>query len=372
MKIEKLTGNRSRPYRVRVWYGTTLKAHYFGTKKEAQEFKVLAKRQPSFLEQIHRERKALLTFADEHLQRKGIYLKFSSILKYKESLKHYIAPQLGHLDLSDIRRLQIEEFKMWLAQQDISSSSKNFHFNFLKSLLKDAFQLDLINKNPAVGVRGFPKSEPAQDSWSEQELLLFLNFHEDNPRLVLYLLAANLGCRLGELLGLKKSDLDFGNNVIHIQRSYDQKTKQLSTTKTKTTRVVAIPDELHDYLVRHILQTDGEFVIPRNLPGLTDPKHASRVLRVDCKKAGVRPIRFHDLRHTWATLFVAKSGNVLHAQRVLGHKGLAMTARYAHTSLEQIKAHRNTLSIVPRSIAANNDETNLISKCNKIATHSGE
>lgn len=372
MKIEKLNGIRAKPYPVRLWFGNSRKAHYFSTKREAQEFKILAKRQPSLLQQIHRERKSLFTFVEDYLERKSIDLKPASILKYRESLKIYVGPELGHLDLSDIKRIQVENFKTWLSRKDISSSSKNFHFNFLKSLLKDAFHLDLIDKNPANGVRGFPKSESRQEAWSEQELIRFLEYNQENPRLVLYLLAANLGCRLGELLGLKKSDVDFENRIIHVQRSYDQKTKELSSTKTKTKRFVALPDELHEYLVRHILQTEGEFVIPKNLPGLTDPKHASRVLRVDCKKAGVRPIRFHDLRHTWATLFVAKSGNVLHAQRLLGHKGLAMTARYVQTSLEQIKAHRNTLSIVPRSIAANIDEANLISKCNKIATNSGE
>lgn len=101
----------------------------------------------------------------------------------------------------------------------------------------------------------------------------------------------------------------------------------------------------------------GKFVLPRNLPGLADTKHASRVLRNDCTKAGVRPIRFHDLRHTWATLFVAKTGNALHAQRILGHKSLGMTARYAHTNLERIRNHRNTLSIVPSSISGDDKST---------------
>ncbi|MCB9073727.1 MAG: site-specific integrase [Bdellovibrionaceae bacterium] len=365
MKIEKLKGKRSKPYRVRV----NFKAYYFATKNAALKFKLEAKASPDSFEPVRRERKSLLQFANEYLERKSIDLKYASRLKYSESLRLYISPQLGHCDLGDIRRLRVEEFKMWLFRKEISLSSKNFHFNFFKSLLKDAFQLELIAKNPALGVRGFPKPEPVQKSWSEQELMQFLSFHESNPRLVLYLLAANVPCRLGELFGLKRSDIDFENMIIHIQRSYDQKAKELSTTKTKTKRVVHLPDEVAKYLVQYLSLTESEFVIPRDLPGLLDPKHASRVLKVDCKKAGVRPIRFHDLRHTWATLFVAKTGNPLHAQRILGHKSLGMTARYAHTNLEQIKNHRNTLTVVPKTIVDREEQTPILN-CHKIVTNS--
>lgn len=358
MKVEKLSGVRSKPYRVRLSYGGKRQPYYFATKKEALEFKLAARRQPNLLEQVQkRTRKSLLEFAHEYILRKESDIKFATRLKYSESLRLYIAPQIGHMDLSEIRRLHIEEFKVWLNQLDISLSSKGFHFNFLKSLIKDAFLLELITKNPAVGVRGFSKPESRQEAWSENELLHFLSFHADNPRLPLYLLAANVPCRIGELFGLKKSDVDFENKIIHVQRSFDQKAKVLTSTKTKTKRFVHLPDAITNYLSQHLMRTDGEFVLPRNLPGLVDTKHASRVLRRDCMKAGVRPIRFHDLRHTWATLFVAKTGNALHAQRILGHKSLGMTARYAHTNLEQIKSHRNTLSIVPSSISGDDKST---------------
>jgi len=147
-----------------------------------------------------------------------------------------------------------------------------------------------------IDPRGFSKPESRQEAWSESELSCFLNFHSESPRLPLYLLAANVPCRIGELFGLKKSDVDFENKVIHIQRSYDQKAKALTSTKTKTKRFVHLPDAITNYLLQHFMRTESEFVLPRNLPGLTDTKHASRVLRRDCIKAGVRPIRFRLFR----------------------------------------------------------------------------
>lgn len=333
---------------VRITIGSKRQAFFFATKREALEFKLRSKREPSILDEVRRrEPKSLIQFALEYLERKSHELKVATRLKYSESIRLYIGPQIGTLDISEIRRIHVEDYKSWLASRKMSQSSRVFHFDFLKSLLKRAHEYELIAKNPALGVRSFSKPEPKEDYWSENELRRFMQFHVKNPRLPLYLIAASCGLRLGEAFGLKKSDIDFGEGTIVIRRSYDQKAKEMSTTKTKRKRTVYLADDLREFLFPTILKSDGDFVIPRDLPGLKDFKHTSRTFRRDCEQAGVKPIRFHGLRHTWATLFMEKTGDPFLTQRLLGHRSLSMTARYAHTSQDHIKKNRNVLSVVP-------------------------
>ena len=69
--------------------------------------------------------------------------------------------------------------------------------------------------------------------------------------------------------------------------------------------------------------------------GCANTSNLARVLALDCKTAGVRRIRFHDLRHTYATNFVANGGSIHELSKILGHSTTAMTSKYAHFSTAQ-------------------------------------
>ena len=75
-----------------------------------------------------------------------------------------------------------------------------------------------------------------------------------------------------------------------------------------------------------------------------DLTHLARVFRTDCERVGVRPIRFHDLRHTFATQFVSSGGSLFHLAGILGHSTTTMTARYAHFCRDQARAVAETVS----------------------------
>lgn len=347
MSAGKLKG-RAKPYRVRIDVGGRKQALYFRTKKEMDEFKARRLLNPElFFADPNNGKKLFGVFADEYLAKKLPDVAYATGLKYSESVRLYLKPHFGFLNLREIRETHIVDFKLKLMKQDISPSSRVFHFNFLRSILKNARSQGLMAINPFINVKGFPKPKPRQEAWSEEELIRFLTFHKDNPKLILYLMGANIACRIGEIWALKKSDINWMTGKVSINASYNQKTGIIGDTKNHKSRIAFLPELVCEMVSRLMVSGESEFLIPRDLPGLRDPGHAARVLKRDCVLAGVTPICFHALRHTWTTLFVEKTGNVRLAMEILGHSSIEMTNRYIHISERQIEKHRNSLSLVP-------------------------
>ena len=75
------------------------------------------------------------------------------------------------------------------------------------------------------------------------------------------------------------------------------------------------------------------------------------MLRDIAKAAGVKPIRFHDLRHTFAALWVMSGQSIYELQKVLGHSSVTMTERYSHLSPEHLKGKTEFLDLAPRAEA---------------------
>jgi integrase len=153
---------------------------------------------------------------------------------------------------------------------------------------------------------------------------------------VLYLTAISTGLRAGELAGLQWADVDFGTRLITVQRSFEQ------PTKSDDVRYVPILDSLLPELRRWRLEQPGRLVFT-NQNGTMLGKCArayQEVLRRVLDRANFpriqrggkerRYIHFHDLRHTFASRWVMKGGDLFKLQKILGHKSMAMTLRYAH------------------------------------------
>ena len=153
---------------------------------------------------------------------------------------------------------------------------------------------------------------------------------------MLYLVGIYTGARAGELAGMEWSDVDFNNRLITLQRSFD------GPTKGDDTRHVPILDALLPHLRRWKLEHPGRLVFA-NRDGRMFQRAArvfQEVLHRVLKRAGFpkiirggkerRYIHFHDLRHTFASHWVMMGGHIFKLQRILGHKSIAMTMRYAH------------------------------------------
>ncbi len=153
---------------------------------------------------------------------------------------------------------------------------------------------------------------------------------------MMYLVAIYTGARAGELAGMEWSDVDFENRLITIQRSFD------GPTKGDDTRHVPILDVLLPHLRRWRLEHPGRLVFTNRDGRMLQPaaRVFQEVLHRVLDRGGFpkiirggkerRYIHFHDLRHTFASHWVMKGGDIFKLQKILGHKSIAMTMRYAH------------------------------------------
>ncbi len=104
-----------------------------------------------------------------------------------------------------------------------------------------------------------------------------------------------------------------------------------------------------EVLLRLKSKSSNEMVFSRSDAGCKHTSHVAREFASDCKNAEVRSIKFHDLRHTYATQFMAKGGLLHVLSAILGHSTITTTMRYAHFIPEQVKAAAQTISFnVPK------------------------
>ena len=178
--------------------------------------------------------------------------------RYTHILDLGIIPALGHLKLRDIRPLHIQRFIDDLSKREthldgkpgkLSPSTIRRYYTMVSSLMKSAYKLGLIGINPAERERiTLPKLEEEQtEIFTEEELDEMLKALESEPlmfRLLIHM-ALNTGCRRGELMGLKWSDIDFKTGVLTISRSNYKLTGDADikskSTKTGRSRTLVLP-----------------------------------------------------------------------------------------------------------------------------------
>lgn len=233
----------------------------------------------------------------------------------------------------------IAEKMMGLKGKPIGIKTINNHLTLLITQLNLAFELRWIARMPRIKkpkFRLFDSDYSYLRTKDEIRRLLVAAEGEGENVLVLYSTAVYTGMRAGELAGLRWDDVSFETRLIAVQRSFE------GPTKAGDVRYVPILDVLLPVLRRWRLKCPGQLVFP-NERGAMHQESARvfqeifhRVLdaalfpKVQKNGKTRRYIVFHDLRHTFASHWVMNSGDVFKLQKILGHKDIKMTMRYAH------------------------------------------
>ena len=295
--------------------------------------------------------------------------------RYTHILDIGIIPALGHLKLKDIRPLHIQRFIDDLTKREnhldgkpgkLSSSTVRRYYTMISSLMKSAYRLGLIGTNPAERDRiTLPKlDEETTEIFTENELDEVLQALENEPLMfrVLIHLALNTGCRRGELMGLKWSDIDFKTGILTVSRSNykltgDAEIKSKST-KTGRSRTLVLPPYCLAMLRKYraeqteyrlslgdawhgdewiFIQADGKAMFPTT-PTLRFSKFQ--------KRNDLPHRKFHSLRHTSATLLLSNGTNIKNVSARLGHTQLKTTNRYVHAVDQAERDAANTLELI--------------------------
>ncbi len=288
----------------------------------------------------------LEAFAETFLHRIEHTRKPSTHEGYQQTLTHNILPALGKLDLHLVTREKVKALAMAGLQKGQSPKTVQNTIRCLSSLLSHAVEDGLLAVNPAFKPGKFLPRISARrgiNPLTRAEISTLLDTAKTKAARYypLFLCAARTGLRMGELLGLRWEDLDFHNRLIQVSRNYTHWT--LTTPKSGENRKVDMSLELTQVLKDLEIDRQLEKVTRewKNLPpwvfcnehgGLLNPNHVrDRFFYGLLKKAGLRRVRFHDLRHSFASLLLQQGESPVYVKEQLGHSSIQITVDcYGH------------------------------------------
>lgn len=252
-------------------------------------------------------------------------------------IRAHLRPAFGSLMLHEIGVALLDDFAVKRAH--LSKKTVANHLTLLGSMLNVAKDLGWLPTVPRIRK---PKVRIFASDFSylrtNEEIRRFLVAAREESRICLefYSTAIYTGMRAGELAGLHWGDVNFDQRLINVQRSF------LGPTKAEDVRYVPILDPLLPLLRERRLVTTGRLVFTNEAGSLLDQSARlfqeifHRVLKraafptIEREGKVRRYIRFHDLRHTFASHWVMNGGDLFKLQKILGHKTVQMTMRYAH------------------------------------------
>ncbi|WP_130806480.1 tyrosine-type recombinase/integrase [Senegalia massiliensis] len=290
-----------------------------------------------------------------------IDLKPSSFERYEGIYRNYIENSpIGKKKLADIRPAHIQKYMNTLLETKPISTVHTVS-KFLSTCLNEAVKQNYIQKNHCKSIK-LPKKvkEESFTVFTLDEQKQFIEGIKDHKYEMAFLLNLSTGLRLGELLALKWDDIDFTNNTLTINKSIkrvtfvDKEGKRNNriieqTPKTESSnRTVPIPDNIINKLKKYKVKQletklkNKEFYEEKNYIFCDkyghplDPKNIPRNFKSVLKKAGIREIKYHSLRHTYATRLFEADVPIKTVQSLLGHSDITTTMNiYTHVTKEK-------------------------------------
>lgn len=291
--------------------------------------------------------------------------------QYHQILVDYVNPELGLLKLVEVRPEQIQHLYNQLIKQGKSRRLVQLVHSVVRRSFNQAVKLGLLAQNPALATMP-PKPHYKEMQILNQEQvqrLLIAAEAKGHKYLVFYSVALTTGMRQGELLGLKWEDLDFQHKSLKVARQAQPKPGggfQFLQPKTRAgKRTIKVGEAIVAVLGQHYTNQldqrarlgdawcDLGLVFPSNRGTPQNPPNVARSFRSLLASAGLPRIRFHDLRHTAASLMLNNGVDVLVVSRRLGHSKASITLDiYGHvipSSQERVADLMEEL-IAPRSV----------------------
>jgi len=271
----------------------------------------------------------------------------STFEEYNGILKNHVLPVFKDTPIDRVSRGNIRDFLLSKIKDNFSKSRVNLFKDVLSGVLGYALDEELIPANPTLGItkRLFPKSKRTKKALSVNHVLnreeLDL-FHDTCKTLVpaysaFFTMAAKTGMRLGELLALRWDDVDFNSNFLWVKRSYRRGI--FTRPKNGKSRRVDMTPQLKAVLKQHLLKEKKECLTLGAEPELVFNRYGSpieqnfirRVFKRVLKKAGLRDIKLHGLRHTYASILLSAGVSLFYVSKQLGHSGINITSDiYGH------------------------------------------
>ena len=265
-----------------------------------------------------------LRFIEEDRRRKP-----STVGGYTSIVRAQLLPAFGPMPLASITPDTIDA---WLASSGGSISSRRKSLVLLHGIFRRASKVYGLPVNPVVDVEKPPLASSGDiDVFSPEEVWALVRAAGSELDGALYLTAAFTGLRMGELLALRWRDVDFARSAVRVRASYYN--GHLTTPKSGRVRAVPLAPDVATALAqlgrRRDWVGDDDLVFAGIGGDHLDGSALRRRYKDALVRAGLRPLRFHDLRHTFGTRMIAKA-DIRRVQEWMGHADIQTTMRYLH------------------------------------------
>jgi integrase len=282
------------------------------------------------------------------------HLKPSTAHFYREFLGIYVRPSFGQCRLDEIPREAVKSWVAQLAARGLARNTLRLAVSALRVVLNAAIEDGFISANPARRLGRLVKAEKPENEASAlapEEVDTFLQAvkaHYPN-QYPFFLTALRAGLREGELLALRWGDIQFGqendsNRYILVQRNYDRRSHKFLTPKSKKPRRVDLSRELRQVLLelrdQRLLEAFSrgqtsiadELVFPSEVGTVLNMSNVVlRYFLPALERAGLRRVRFHDLRHTFGSLLINEGAPLTYVRDQMGHSSIKVTVdTYGH------------------------------------------
>ena len=275
---------------------------------------------------------------------------------YERIIHKHLIPNIGGLDLKKLSSLNIDKLYAYLltdgradGKGGLSQKTVQYTHRVLNEALSYAVKKKLIYVNPIASISNVPKPKKYRGNiYTAEEIIQLLAMVKGTTLEVPVALASICGLREGECLAIKEDDIDFEQQTISINKQLTTVRNEVKVTPPKSeesNRLISAPKEVFDIIRRHIEKNhlhrdmledeydDQGWIVCHDDGTLIKPQYFSKNFANFIQRNGLKKIRFHDLRHSCASLMLTSGVAMKTASQILGHSSISITADlYTHVT----------------------------------------
>ena len=291
---------------------------------------------------------------DEWLKYEESQIKITSLSTYRAYARKQIRPVLGDIPADKLTEEQVLNFITMICSAEKGLAKKSVHLitNVLKQVLTFGKKYGIVVEPNICNIRTKINGQRTANTLTEEEQVKLIYALRNCNRLLdlgVYL-SLKTGLRVGEVAGLQWGDIDFEAGFLNVRRTiariYDDDGKSVvyvgEPKSESSKRKVPLTPALLKLLEEH--RQDDEIYVTSCSVKPHEVASLQNHFKVVLKRAGIRDINFHSLRHTFATRCVEKGFDVKSLSMILGHSDVSITLNtYVHPSMESLRTMMESL-----------------------------